>query len=250
MSKSILDHKTLSERYFLPLKQSFPNPYWVEFDTHRLSCHYSDTHPDGKTIVMFHGENEIVPDFIESFLPDLEKLGFNIFLVEYRGYSMSTGLPSLVEMLDDVTTIIKATKKRLEDIIVFGRSVGAIYAIHAVSQMTKIGGLIIESGIADMFERVESKLDEGEVATFAELKEECVKHFNHKKKLASYRGPSLFLHTLKDQTISYKNSKLLHKWAHQPKDIKIFELGNHDSIMFMNSEEYFDALLDLTKKMK
>jgi len=71
-----------------------------------------------------HGNGEIVSDYIYSKLSYLE---YNILYAEYRGYGFSSGdNPSLVNILDDVEHIIKSIDTPLEDIILFGRSIGSI----------------------------------------------------------------------------------------------------------------------------
>ena len=52
------------------------------------------------------------------------------FLAEYRGYGGSTGEPSLVAMLDDVDAIFSALGRPAGELVVYGRSIGSIYAIE------------------------------------------------------------------------------------------------------------------------
>ena len=108
MTQSILDHPLVSERYFFPRREQFKDPFWVDCGDVQLSCYYQQKYPDAKTIVFFHGNGEIVPDYLELFVPVFDQMGYNLFLAEYRGYSMSTGVPAMVAMLGDVEHIIKA----------------------------------------------------------------------------------------------------------------------------------------------
>ncbi len=56
-------------------------------------------------------------------------------------------------MLEDVVPIIQSLKIPDHKIVLFGRSIGSLYALHGVSQRPQLGGLIIESGVADLTER-------------------------------------------------------------------------------------------------
>ena len=62
----ILDSPLLSERYFFPRRAAVPNPFWVECDGARLSCHRDARHVGGYTFLHFHGNGEIVTDYCET----------------------------------------------------------------------------------------------------------------------------------------------------------------------------------------
>ncbi len=92
----ILDHPIVSSRYFFPRREFLPDPYWVEAaDGSRLACHYQAVHPDAKTVVYFHGNGEVVADYLPSFPEWITRAGCNVLLAEYRGYGMSSGTPAL-----------------------------------------------------------------------------------------------------------------------------------------------------------
>jgi pimeloyl-ACP methyl ester carboxylesterase len=50
--------------------------------------------------------------------------------VEYRGYGDSTGTPQFSAIMKDCQAIFEALKVKQEEIIVFGRSLGSIFALH------------------------------------------------------------------------------------------------------------------------
>lgn len=154
MTNSILDHPLISQRYFFPSRVSLPDPFWIDCEGAKLACYYHRPFPNAKTLVHFHGNGEVVGDYLNDFILTIEQLGYNCLLAEYRGYGISTGSPALATMLNDVEQIIIATGQPPEQLILFGRSVGSIYAIHAASCFPSIAGLIIESGIADPLERL------------------------------------------------------------------------------------------------
>lgn len=240
---SILDHPIISRTYFFPRKNSFEDVFWVDCGDIKLSCYYSQKHPGAKTVVLFHGNGETVPDYIIFFLPIFEKLGYNCFLAEYRGYGLSEGTPMLVKMLEDVVHIIKAINLSSEQIILFGRSVGSIYAIHAASLFPDIAGLIIESGISDIAKRLIIRIDPKEIGlTEKEFRIEIDKHLNHKDKLKKFNGCSLFLHAKGDHLIGYEHGEQLYEWANKPKQLKLFETGDHNTIFYENSRDYINVI--------
>lgn len=246
MSRSILDHKIVSSRYFFPRGEEMKNPFWVDCGDARLSCYYREKNPEAKTIVFFHGNGEIVSDYIDFFIPIFDQLGLNCFLAEYRGYSMSTGTPGLVKMLSDVKPILNAIDQPLNRLVLFGRSVGSIYAIHGVSLFPEIGGLIIESGIAEVFERLLLRVRPEELDISLEvMEEEVATHFNMQDKLQKYTGPLLVMHAEHDSLVHFSHGQRLYEWSQQPegtKILKIFENGDHNDIFAVNAQDYIQQL--------
>ena len=151
---SILDHPLVTTRYFFPRRVEIENPFWVDCGEAKLSCYYHRGRREAKTVIFFHGNGEVVADYIELFTAIFSQVGYNFLLAEYRGYGMSSGDPALHKMLGDVEYVIKAMQEPPEKLILFGRSIGSIYAVHGVQQIPGIAGLIIESGISRLMERL------------------------------------------------------------------------------------------------
>ena len=66
----ILNHPIISERYFFPRATTIPEPFWVECEGARLACAYHETDAEAHTIVHFHGNGEVVADYLDGF-PEL-----------------------------------------------------------------------------------------------------------------------------------------------------------------------------------
>ena len=250
MKVSILNHPIISERYFFPRYETFENPYFVECNGIKLACYYQNNHPKAKTVIYFHGNGETVADYLDFFPLLFDQAGYNLLLFEFRGYGMSTGKPALVKMLADVECVIKKMNISQNKIILYGRSVGSLYAIHAASIFPNAYALILESGIADIEERIMIRLSSPtEInSSSEELKQEFEKHFNSKNKLSAFKGKSLILHTVNDQLVSVSHGKKLHEYLNQPKSIHLFERGDHNTIFTANQNEYFQILFDFLQK--
>src|SRR5210317_712184 len=147
--KEILNHPIISERYFFPRKATPPEPFWVECEEARLACSYHEIDATAHTIVHFHGNGEIVADYLDGFPELIGRMRCNCFLAEFRGYGGSTGTPQLGQMLDDVKQTIESIGQPVRKLVIFGRSVGSRFAIKAAELFPDIAGLILESAIAD-----------------------------------------------------------------------------------------------------
>ena len=119
MPDSILNHPLISERYFFPREETFTDPFWIDCGDARLACHYHEVDPQALTIVHFHGNGEVVADYVDFLPPIFARFGCNCLLVEFRGYGMSTGHPELGRILDDVTTILECCPSSIDKTVFF-----------------------------------------------------------------------------------------------------------------------------------
>lgn len=241
---SILDHHLISERYFFPRPQPPHDPFYVDVNGGRLACHFHRPHPGGKTVIHFHGNGEVVADYQRGYLPPFSSWGFNLLLAEYRGYGGSSGEPALAGMLDDVDRIIKASGQPASELVLFGRSLGSIYAIHGAHLYPDIAGLIIESGISNTYERLRLRVHPEELGCDeAGLATAVKQNLDHQTKLAGYHNPLLILHTRHDGLLDLYHAEENHQWAaSEKKQLKIFEQGTHNDIFGVNMHAYNETV--------
>ena len=239
---NIADHDIITERYFFPRPTSVGDAQIVDVGEAQLACYFHDGGHD-LTVVHFHGNGEVVADYIPAFAAQLDTLGVNTFFAEYRGYGGSTGSPRLGAMLDDVRTIREAIDVADEQLLVFGRSVGSLYAIEFAARFPEIAGLIVESGIADVLERILLRASPQQMGTTLEaMTEEFQNLFDHRKKLEAFDGPALFLHAAQDHLVDKSHAERNAGWAGSKARLVIFEQGDHNSIFYANREVYLEEL--------
>ncbi len=247
--ESILDSRAISGCYLFPQPRRVSEPFVVEVPGAELACYNKVVDPAGLTVVHFHGNGEAVADYVPEMVEELSQLGLNSLFVEYRQYGGSTGKAQLVAMLGDGEAALAAAEIPPEKAIVFGRSIGSLYAIELAHRCPNIAGLIIESGIADPGERflayadlAAAGLDEEQV--LAEVRQ----YFHHKRKLSSYSGPLLVMHTENDGLIDISHAERIYEWTGgSQKRLLRFRQGNHNSIMAHNYEEYFKGVAFLAR---
>jgi pimeloyl-ACP methyl ester carboxylesterase len=163
---------------------------------------------------------------------------------------MSTGTPALVAMLADVPRMIRALGLPEEEMILFGRSVGSIYALHATSHFPNVAGLVIESGGADPLERILLRVEPGELGvTATELKSEVAVRLNHRRLLESFTRPSLFMHTRHDGLIDVGHAERMHGWTSGPGKLVVFERGDHNTIFIANHAAYMSELQEFAQSL-
>lgn len=243
----MLDHPTLSQRYFFPRREAPPSIFWIECHGARLGCAYVAPHRDALTLVHFHGNGEVVADSIPDLATDLTALGVNVLFAEYRGYGASSGEPGMARILDDVPAIVKALSIQPNRLVAFGRSLGSLYAVELVHCFPETAGLIIESGIADPLERILLRVRPEELNTTAtELADEVRARLDPQPKLNAYRGPVLVFHAEDDSMVNSSHAVRNAGYAKRA-TLQLLPEGDHNSIFDENREAYLAALAEFLK---
>lgn len=247
----LLNHPIISQRYFFPRAAPIAQPTRVACDGATLACSYHESVAGAFTIVHFHGNGEVVADYLDWFPRLIGEMGANCFLAEFRGYGGSTGHPQLGRMLDDVRPTIAAIGQPHDRLIVFGRSVGSLFALKAIELFPDIAGLILESAIADPLERLLLRLDPGELGTdLAGLAAALASAIDIQQSLLHFNKPALILHTRYDGLIDAGHAEQLAAWCQGPARLEIFPEGNHNDIMFVNGSRYFALLRDFIEALR
>lgn len=244
----IADHDLITERYFFPRPDAPADIREVEVAGASLAC----AHIDGghqRTLLHFHGNGEVVADYLPDFPTLMDGIGLNTFFAEYRGYGASTGTPRLGTMLDDIPAIAAAVGAP-ENLIVFGRSIGSIYAIEFARRYPQIRGLVLESGIADVLERILLRVSPADLGCSSEaIEKEFAELFDHKKKLMAYKGPCLVLHAQHDHLVSVSHAKMNSSNTGGSCKLVVLPRGDHNSIFFENRERYLSELGSFVSKL-
>lgn len=249
---SVLDHPAISGAYLFPQPRLVADPFVVEVAGAELACYQRVVDPDDFTLVHFHGNGECVADYVPDMAEVFERMGLNLLFVEYREYGGSTGKAQLVAMLGDGEAVLKAAGLAPQQVIVFGRSIGSLYAIELAARQPDIAGLVIESGIAAPSERFLAYADlDAAGVNKADVRAEVERHFNHQAKLESYTNPLLILHTEKDGLIDISHAERNLTWsASSRKQLVRFPMGNHNSILPVNLREYLRAIEGFVRSLK
>jgi len=240
----ILDHPIISERYFYPRAASPVDPFLVDCGDAELACCLHAPHDDAPILVHFHGNGEVVADYESDYTEAVTGLGVNLLLVEYRGYGGSTGTPALARMLDDVDPVCDALERPECELIIYGRSVGALYAMEMAHRHPGVAGLILESGIADVHERLLLRVEPEELGvTAAELERAVAERFDNQRKLANYPGPLLVMHARDDDLVDWSHARRNHAWGGgEDKELVLFDWGGHNGLLSTNWPRYLETL--------
>ncbi|MFM9062661.1 MAG: alpha/beta hydrolase [Pirellula sp.] len=241
---NILDLPAISGRYLFPQNRTLKRPSVIHVNNIELACYKRIVDEHGLTLVHFHGNGEAVSDYV-PFLADIfQDMGLNQLFIEYRDYGGSSGKAQLVAMLADGQAALQAAGIAPEKAVVFGRSIGSLYAIELACREPTIAGLIIESGIADPCERFLNFADLRSAGlSESDVRAEAAKYFDHESKLSSYSNPLLILHAQNDGLIDISHAQRNYQWSgSKQKQLVKFPHGNHNTIFQANMNQYLTAV--------
>jgi pimeloyl-ACP methyl ester carboxylesterase len=250
---TLLDTPQISGAYFFPRFDELSAAHVVAVEGAELHCHRHQVNDDALTLIHFHGNGETVGDYVKRGAgAGFFDLGVNVVFAEYRGYGGSTGSPALVSQLADCEAVLDSLHIPDDRAVAFGRSIGSLYAVELCARRPNLGGLILESGIADPAERFLTYADLASLGVDeSTVQAEARKYFDHEAKLRQYANPLLILHAADDALIDFDHAERNFRWAgasSQKKALCRFESGGHNAIMSVNYATYFaevQALLDL-----
>jgi abhydrolase domain-containing protein 13 len=106
---------------------------------------------------MFHGNAGNIGHRVPVAKMLITSTGCNVFMLEYRGYGLSTGEPDEAGITIDGQTALDYLRNRAETrdhrLIIFGQSLGGAVAIKTVAKNQDVGdidGLILENTFLSM----------------------------------------------------------------------------------------------------
>jgi pimeloyl-ACP methyl ester carboxylesterase len=250
----MIDYSSIDQPFFLqfifyPRKDFTPCPsnafdlsIWVEEGVY-ISCRFYMGHHDWPWILFFHGNGEVVSDYDDISLFYHQK-GLNLVVADYRGYGVSSGSPTLTDLVQDAHILFKKVRENLSEknqrghLWVMGRSLGSISALElAFYHQEVIRGLIIESGFPSVVRILHHLGIPAQGIGLKKIEQECLDRI---KKISI---PTLIIHGEQDSLVPLENAEDIYQnLGTQEKEILIIPSANHNDIMLIGFEDYFNIL--------
>ncbi len=201
-------------------------------------------------ILFFHGNGEIVPDY-DDIGPMYNQQQLNFFIVDFRGYGWSNGVPTVTTMMQDSATIYDKVREWFAEhdfsgpLFVMGRSLGSASAIEvAAIHNDEIKGLIIESGFAETLPLAQTL---GFDVERSGLSEED--GFGNLRKIEKVTKPTFIFHGQLDQLIPLYHAQKLHaNCGARSKELQIIPGAEHNTMIAVGGVPYFEAIGTFIKK--
>ena len=186
-----------------------------------------------KTILFFHGANGNISTYQYITKPLVES-GFQVVMVDFRGYGKSSGTPTHQNVASDGQKIFDFLLNKPEikntKVYIYGASLGSQISAHlARNNKDKISGLIIDGGMSS-FADVAAVF----APQFKDFINQMLKDvYSAKEDIKFTEGlPKLFIYSKNDSTIPFSHGEEVYKNASEPK------------IFLENTAEHIQGLKD------
>lgn len=212
--------------------------------------------PDAPTFLYLHGNDKNISHIHDvAHANRMHSLGYNLLMIDYRGYGLSTGRePSEAKVYEDAESAWNYLVNRLgaqprpgetklsRPVFIYGHSLGGAIAIDLAVRHPEASGLVAESTFTNM--AAMGKRQYG----FLPVDLLLTQHFDSVHKVKRLRVPVLYIHGKMDALIPYRMSQKLYDKSPEPKFLTLIEGGEHGNSSMMGWVEYRDALTAFVNK--
>lgn len=241
-----------------PVLQTTPARFGVPFEELHIPSGSGAEHGDlhawwipaekhaAPTVLYLHGNARNIAHNLESVLRYRE-MGYNLLLVDYRGYGKSTGgKPSEDKVYEDAEAswqyLLKQRGVRPQQAFIYGISLGSAIAVDLAVHHPEAAGLILESSFTSM--RAMGELE----YKFLPVNLLLNQRFDVQQKIQQLRIPVLLIHGTWDQRIPYEMSQRLYAVTPQPKSLLLIEGGEHSNSRAIGWVEYRNTVTAFVKQ--
>ena len=214
------------------------------------------------TLLFFHGNAENIGGGLD-LAARTRAAGFNLLLMDYRGYGESEGRPSEQGLYRDGEAAMLHLRSRPGvdpgRIVVWGRSIGAAVAVHLASRGTvttgatragsaaesgdrggapRVAGVILESP----FTSVPDLLREGGHILLLALSRFGTYRFDSASRIGRVTAPVLIVHGTDDEIAPFELGRRLYELAPGKKDLAAIRGGGHNDLWALHDDEAWDAV--------
>lgn len=220
-------------KYDMPFKELF---FDVSAGVRINGLHFSVDNPNG-LILYFHGNTRSIKGWAK-YAKDFLKFGYDVVLVDYRGFGKSTGKRSEKDMLNDMQFVYDnlAATYHENHILVYGRSLGSGFATKIASD-NKPRYLILDAPYFSFRKTAQRFLPILPVKFVLRF------HLRTDKWITRVNCHTYILHGTKDWLIPISHSKRLQ--ALSPRKITLIRIqgGGHNNLP--SFPEYHNFLRDI-----
>ena len=236
----------LEDRFlYFPLRRldATPARYRLRSEDLRLSTsdgvrlHGWWIHSGGRRVVLlFHGNAGNISHRLDRAKLFVDRLGVDLFLVDYRGYGLSEGRPSESGLYRDGFAIYDAARDRgfaPERIILLGESLGCAVAVE-VALTRPCTGIALETPFLSVpaLARVHYPFVPGFLVR---------SRYDAESKIARVAQPKLFVAAAQDDVAPPAQARRLFDLARSPKELLVVPGAGHNDGYVVGGEMYLAA---------
>lgn len=247
---SFFSKAQMDDKFYQPKKEMTPLEFKnieninlpVESDTITAVILKPESKSIKKTILFFHGAGGNISTYQFMTKPLVER-GFQVVMVDVRGYGKSTGKPTHVNVASDGQKMFDYLLKRKDisntKIYLYGASLGSQIATHlAKDNQSKISGLILDGGMSSFTDiAIHFKPEMKDV-----IEKYLISPYSAKEDVKSLQGlPKLFIYSKGDTTVPFEHGQVIYNNAPEPKQFLEYS-GEHLQAMIVEPSQIIKAI--------
>ena len=254
---------------FHPYKQLLLSPDYYDINYDHLyipvsndiklhAWHLPASRKPKATIIFFHGNGGNISTHLPSvyWLP---KEGYEVYMIEYRGYGHSEGEPDLHDIINDSEEIIQfiiSRKKAEENIIVMGHSFGGTLGIYSVANSAyknKIKAIVSIEAFSDYRAIARDIMSNSWFLWLFQwpLSFTINNDFSPLDSLKNITPvPLVVLHSKDDEIIPFYHAELIFMNANEPKYIEKIKGKHNNTFAYKENKEVLLKYLNIFSKIK
>jgi uncharacterized protein len=217
----------------------FASPYqehFIEtFDGNKINAlHFKSTAPSKGLVIYFHGNADNLQRW-GNYAIDFTELGWDILMIDYRGYGKSTGTPGEENYYQDAETVYQWSKVNIpfEKVVIYGRSLGSAIASNLAAKIQPVV-LILETP----FDRLNGAQLVYKILPFRYT-------FSTSEHLQKVKCAVFVFHGTNDGVVSLRSAERLKSFLKPGDQFVVVEGGSHNDLR--KFEEYHSKLRDLLR---
>lgn len=189
----------------------------------------------GRALLFFHGNAGNIADRLDRARVLNERLGLDVFLVDYRGYGRSQGDPSEEGLYRDARTVYAEAQARFrpDQIVLFGESLGSAVTIQLATERPS-AGVVLETPFLSV--PAMARKHYPFVPAFL-----IRSRFDNEGKIGAVAVPKLFLLAERDEVVPIEQGRRLFELAPEPKSLFLIPGAGHNDTYITGGEPYWKA---------
>lgn len=187
---------------------------------------YASGKPYAPILFYFHGNGGGLHAFTFA-LPHLQKQGYTIVAMEYRGYPGSSGTPSEKAIVADAIRLVKLMyeKHPTHPLVLWGYSLGSGVATQVAAHIEGESALVLEAPFTSVADRAAELWP---LYPIRHLIKDPFLSINH---IAKVGAPLFIMHGEEDWIVPVRHSSALFAAANQPKQRNTYPAANHFTLV-------------------
>ncbi len=203
--------------------------------------------PKSKDVLLyFHGNGGNISHRLKDIDLFYHDLNLSIFIIDYRGFGRSVGIPSEVGVYQDALTaywyLVRKKNFLSKNIIIYGQSLGGAVAIDLASTVPA-KALITENTFTCAIDMAKYMYPYFPVKMVVRSK------FQSIEKIKKISYPKLIIHAMQDQTVPFAHGQQLYDSAPAPKRFYAVVGANHGNNSLIAGPDYVRVLREFIQSL-